>query len=375
MEYRISNQGDRISTIGIGSAHMHEITKEGIREIVDLAEKEGVNLIDLAMSYPEPMAHIGAALKGRREKFFLQMHLGLTFPEGQYLRSRNLDLVRESFEKQLADLGTDYADFAFIHCVDEQDDYDIIMKSGIIEYAQELKRKGKIRYLGFASHTVEICHQFLETGLFDTCLFSINAAYDLNPVDNIPFEELDTKGKDKTIGSKERSRFYRECDKNQVDIQVMKAYGGGTLLKAESSPFNRAMTIHQCLKYVLDRPAVMSVPVGVRSLQDLKDALEYYQVSDEEKDYSFISTMQPKEIKGTCVYCNHCLPCPQGIDIGAVHKYLDLFIAGDELAREHYLNLTKRAKDCIFCGSCERNCPFGVDVRSKMRQAIELIER
>jgi predicted aldo/keto reductase-like oxidoreductase len=47
---------------------------------------------------------------------------------------------------------------------------------------------------------------------------------------------------------------------------------------------------------------------------------------------------------------------------------------GDALAKEHYRTLEKRAKDCIECGSCEKNCPFRVNVREKMQQAVVLFE-
>lgn len=375
MKYRISNGNDKISTIGIGSTHMHEISREGIFEIIEYARKEGINLIDLAMSYPEPMDTIGEALENCRSEFFIQMHLGMTFPNGQYVRTRDLEAVKSAFEEQLQQLRTTYADFVFIHCVDEQEDFEEILTSGVLEYAQELKKQGKVKYIGFASHTISICHQFLELGIFDTCMFSVNAAYDLDPVANVPFEELDMRGQDQETVAKERLRFYQACQKRNVDIQVMKAYGGGLLLDANRSPFGQAMTIPQCLQYALDRPAVLSIPVGVRKKQDLEEALQYYRSSEQERDYAFIATLQHRDMKGTCVYCNHCLPCPKGIDIGAVHKYLDLYLAGDMLAKEHYLSLTKRAKDCIYCGACEKNCPFSVDVRSKMKQAVACLEK
>ena len=154
----------------------------------------------------------------------------------------------------------------------------------------------------------------------------------------------------------------------------MKPYGGGTLLNAGTSPFGHAMTIHQCIQYALDRPAVLSCLLGVRSKADLEEAVKFYAASKEERDYSFVAEMQHTDMRGICVYCNHCLPCPAGIDIGLVHKYLDLYQIGDHLAKDHYLSLKKGAKDCTACGSCEKNCPFHVDIRSKMRQAVELME-
>lgn len=375
MEYRkIPRGNDHVSTIGIGGTHLHELSVKEVHYLVDFALEQGVNLIDTALAYPEPLDMLGAALKGRRDKVFYQMHLGLTFPDGQYVRTRKLGDVKKGFEEQLAKLGTNYTDIGFIHYVDEVQDFDEVISSGVLDYALRLKQDGTIRHLGFASHNVDICHRFINTGKFDMCMFSINAAYDLDPVSNIPFDELDTTGQDQLTGSQARIRFYNECEKLGIGIQVMKPYGGGTLLNKGTSPFKKAMTIHQCLQYALDRPGVISCLLGVRSKEDLEDALVFYSSSKEERDYSFIADMQHQDMRGTCVYCNHCLPCPANIDIGAVHKFLDLFLAGDLLAKEHYLCLSKRAKDCIECGSCEKNCPFQVSVRGKMQKAIEVLE-
>jgi len=152
----------------------------------------------------------------------------------------------------------------------------------------------------------------------------------------------------------------------------MKPLGAGRLLDEKTSPFERALTIPQCLQYCLDRPAVLSCLVGVRSVADLQGMLAYYVSSREERDYSFIAGMRFEEMMGKCVYCNHCLPCPSQIDIASVHKFLDLTVAGDEMARRHYLSMEYKAGECIECGSCETNCPFGVPVREKMRTAVEL---
>ncbi len=40
-----------------------------------------------------------------------------------------------------------------------------------------------------------------------------------------------------------------------------------------------------------------------------------------EKDYSVIGSFSPAEAVGKCVYCNHCKPCPMGLDIGIINKY------------------------------------------------------
>ena len=74
------------------------------------------------------------------------------------------------------------------------------------------------------------------------------------------------------------------------------------------------------------------------------------------------------QASGKCVYCNHCKPCPVGIDIGLVNKYYDLAKAGDAMAIEHYRTLEKNADDCVGCGHCDSRCPFSVKQSERMQE-------
>jgi predicted aldo/keto reductase-like oxidoreductase len=81
-------------------------------------------------------------------------------------------------------------------------------------------------------------------------------------------------------------------------------------------------------------------------------------------------------MKGICVYCSHCQPCPAEIDIAAVNKYLDVALLDTANippgVRRQYAALAARGEDCVSCGSCEARCPFDVMVMDHMRQAAEL---
>ncbi|WKY47778.1 hypothetical protein Q5O24_00135 [Eubacteriaceae bacterium ES3] len=80
--------------------------------------------------------------------------------------------------------------------------------------------------------------------------------------------------------------------------------------------------------------------------------------TEAEKDYSIIGEFTPQTSLGNCVYCNHCQPCPQDINVGLINKYYDLAKAGDAIAANHYEKLGRKASDCIQCGHCENRCPF-----------------
>ena len=76
--------------------------------------------------------------------------------------------------------------------------------------------------------------------------------------------------------------------------------------------------------------------------------------------------------RGQCTYCGHCAPCTAGIDIASVNKYYNLTLAQDEVpetVREHYNLLAHHASECIACGRCQSNCPFGVDIVGRMQLA------
>lgn len=161
--------------------------------------------------------------------------------------------------------------------------------------------------------------------------------------------------------------LYRRCEKEGVGISVMKVFSGGQLLDRNTSPFGKGLTKIQCIQYALDKPGVLTVLPGIRGKEDLKEILKFNQATDEEKDYGIISEFTPKAADGKCVYCNHCKPCPMGLDIGLINKYYDLSVSGDILAKDHYKNLDKTAKDCIACGHCNLRCPFKVDQVSRMK--------
>ena len=96
--------------------------------------------------------------------------------------------------------------------------------------------------------------------------------------------------------------------------------------------------------------------------------------SQRSADYSEIASFAPIEAAGKCVYCNHCKPCPQGLDIGLINKYYDLARAGDTLAAEHYRTLEKTAADCVHCGHCDRRCQFGVKQSDRMREIARYMD-
>lgn len=380
MQYRkLGKTGLLVSEIGLGAEWLERHNAEECREIIDICEQKGINILDCWMSEPNVRANIGAAIKGRREKWLIQGHIGSTWQDGQYVRSREVPKVREAFEDLLTRLQTDYIDFGMIHYVDQESDWNHILESDYLDYVQELKSSGKIRHIGMSTHNPVVARLAVESGIVEMIMFSINPAFDLLPAS----EEIDdyfVEQYDESLSgiAPERVELYRLCAQKEVGITVMKGYAGGRLFQAEASPFGVALTPVQCLHYCLTCPAVASVMVGFDSPQHVEEAVGYETASEAEKDYATVLAKAPHHsFHGQCTYCGHCKPCPVDIDIAMVNKLYDLAVMQKETpasVKEHYKALEKTAADCIGCGGCEMRCPFGVPIVQRMERAKELFD-
>lgn len=259
----------------------------------------------------------------------------------------------------LRELKTDYVDYGFIHCLDGASDWQDYKKNGVLEYLLDMKAQGVVRHIGLSTHTPQLANMVLDTGLVEQLMFSINPGYDYR------------HGEYAKGSTDERMQLYRRCAAEGIGISVMKPFSGGQLLDERTSPFGKALTRYQCIQYALDKPGVVTVLPGIRSAEDVKQLLGFFDAPSKERDYSVLGTFTPKDAVGSCVYCNHCHPCPAGLNIGLINKYYDLSMAGDTMAAGHYDKLEKHAGDCIGCGHCDRRCPFRVQQSEKMKKIAE----
>ena len=360
MLYRKLPHGDeKISVIGLGTAVLGEHSEENVVETVNYALEHGINYFDMAGSHTPIFPGMGKALKGRRDKALLQVHFGADYSSGAYGWDISLEAVKRSVDWQLSMLKTDYIDFGFMHCLDEESDLAEYEKNGVLKYLLSLQSQGVVKHLGLSTHSPLLADRVLDMHIIDMLMFSINPMYDYG------------QGEYAKGSASERYKLYTRCEKEGVGISVMKAFNAGQLLDAGKSPFKKALTPTQCIQYALDCPGVVTVVQGAGNVDELKQNLKYLEASEREKDYSIIGSFTPENTKGICVYCRHCHPCPAGLDIGLINKYYDLYLQGDSLAREHYLTLNKTASDCMMCGHCNDRCPFKVDQMSRMQMIKE----
>lgn len=380
MRYReLGRTGLRVSEIGLGGEWLERHNTAEVKEIIRCCEENGINILDCWMSEPNVRSNIGVAIAGNRENWIIQGHIGSTWQNGQYVRTRDLTKVKPAFEDLLQRMQTNYIDLGMIHFVDEPAEFKEIMAGEFIRYVYQLKEAGTIRHIGLSTHNPAVAKLAAESGVVEMILFSVNPAFDMLPAtENIDAYFSDEAYTAENLGgiAPEREELYKICEQRGVGITVMKGYAGGRLFSKEASPFGVALTPVQCLHYALTRPAVSSVMVGYDSTEHVAAAVAYETASDAEKDYASVLAGAPRNAySGQCTYCGHCAPCPKHIDIAMVNKLCDLAVMQPEVPatlRAHYEALGANAADCISCGGCEKRCPFGVHIVERMAKTREI---
>ena len=378
MRYRtLGNTGLQVSEIGLGGEWLERHSREEVCQIIGHCQAKGINILDCWMSEPNVRSNIGAAIRGNREKWIIQGHLGSTWQDEQYVKTRELDKAEAAFQDLLERMETDYIDLGMIHFVDEEAEFFRIMEGEFYAYAESLKEKGVIRHIGMSTHNPVVARLAAESGKIEMILFSVNPAFDMLPATE-DLNDYFKENYDEKVGGidSERAELYRICEQRGVGITVMKGYAGGRLFDAKTSPFGVALTPVQCIHYALTRPAVASILVGYDSTAHVDAAVAYETAAEEEKDYATVLAGAPMHAySGQCTYCGHCAPCPAGIDIAMVNKLYDLALMQDTVpatVRAHYQELAANGADCIGCRGCEERCPFGVSVADRMEKAERL---
>jgi uncharacterized protein len=237
-----------------------------------------------------------------------------------------------------------------------------------LEQLARYKQQGRIGAIGMSGHKANVALKAVQSGQIDVLMYPVNLA---------------------SWAVQGNPELYEACARHGVGLVAMKPYAGGAFFLGEKSVVlywfrsgghalevekPRPITSVQCLSYALSQPVATIVP-GVKNVQEFTAALHYLDATAEEQDYSAAITHIRPSPMGNCIYCNHCLPCPEGIDIGQTIHLLDLAQDGmTPTLRAQYSALPVAGSACIECSVCMERCPYEVDVPAKMRLVAALFE-
>ncbi len=374
----LGRTGLKVGEIGFGTEYLHGQSTETVVEVVREAVARGVSYFDVLWAYPEYLDDLGAALAGLRDRVTLTVHVGSTVSDGQHRLSRDAAECEAVFEEKLGRLGTDRADIALVQHVDAEEDYAAVTQSGgLLELARRMKEEGRARFVGVSSHVAPLSEKAVRSGEFDVLMFPITPAFDGLPGE-LGLEAFDAqtehaKGEAAEVGA-ERRRLYQTCAAEGVGLVAMKPFAGGRFFHLTEAERGE-LTPVKLLSYVLSQPGVSTVVPGVKNVDELSAALEFVDATEDEREFGAALAGSAWSLRGSCVFCNHCLPCPSGIDIGRTLRLLAIAEQGVSAGlRAEYEALPAKASECVECGVCEERCPFGVEAVGEVARAAEVLE-
>ena len=166
---KLGSTGFEVSDISLGSGRIKgEVGEQVAREAIE----RGINYFDTAPDYSETGSELalGRAIQGRRDQMFLATkfctphgHLPTGTPVADYMR-----VVEESLKR----LQTDHVDLVHIHSCNT---IERLMDENAHEAFDRLKQQGKVRFLGFSSHTPNleaVASKAVESRAFDVMMLA-----------------------------------------------------------------------------------------------------------------------------------------------------------------------------------------------------------
>lgn len=366
MEYRkIEKLGIDVSLLGFGCMRFPlqkdgKIDEKEAERMIDKAIAEGVNYIDTAYPYhngdSEPF--VGRVLsKYDRSSYYLATKLPCW-------EVKSVEDAKRIFDSQLKRLGQEYVDFYLLHALN-RDRFNEMKELGIVEFCEELKEQGKIRYLGFSFHDdYPAFEEILTYRDWDFCQIQYNY------MDTE--EQAGDKGYDLTV-------------KLDIPVIIMEPIKGGSLaiLPEDITAMfkqsdEKASAASWALRWVGSHDNVKTVLSGMSTYEQVMDNLntfgEFKYLT--EQDYHVVENVAAtirSRVKNGCTGCQYCMPCPLGVDIPRNFAIWNEYaMYGNEgYTRWNYFdnfNEENHAKHCIQCGKCEKVCPQGIAIRDNLKQ-------
>ena len=314
----LGSTGITVEKNSFGALPIQRISKEAAIGLLRKAYAAGVTFYDTARYYTDSEEKVGAAFEGMRDKIYIATKTGATTAEGFW----------KELHTSLEELKTDYIDIYQFHnpafCPKPGDG------TGLYEAMLEAKDKGMIRHIGITNHRLNVAHEAIDSGLYETLQF--------------PFCYLAT---DKDL------ELVQDCKKAGMGFIAMKALSGGLINNSAAA-----------YAYLAQFDNVLPI-WGVQRESELDEFLSYIDNPPAlTPELQAVIDHDREELQGEfCRGCGYCMPCPAGIEINNCAR-MSLMIrrapSAAQLTDEMQAKMRK-IEECLHCGRCKSKCPYGLD--------------
>ncbi|MFQ6806412.1 MAG: aldo/keto reductase [Lachnospiraceae bacterium] len=336
-----------------------KIDEATAEKMLDRAMELGVTYYDTAYPYhngdSEPF--VGRVLnKYDRSSYFLATKLPIWLVESR-------EEAEKKFYEQLERLDKEYVDFYLIHALDKER-FEKMKELDIVSMCEDLRSKGKIRYLGFSFHDdYEVFEEIINYHHWDFC--------------QIQYNYMDTE-------IQAGDKGYRLAEEKGIPMVIMEPVRGGLLSGFSQDIEDMFRKVNPdksvaswALRWVASHPNVKVVLSGMSDPAQVEDNLNTFNnfqpLSDKEEETvkQVVDTLRAR-VQNRCTGCRYCMPCPQGVNIpdsfriwNDYHIYQKYGVVKD---RWEGMKDEEKPKNCVECGACEEQCPQKINIREDLKR-------
>ena len=320
------------------------------------AYEAGIKLFFSATYYGEGNNEklVGEGLKGLpRDSYVVGTAVppdGLDMRSGKFIKPFDPQAYIKKAEESLKRFGIEYIDFILFPFAGKRE---MVLNEGVLKALTELKKQGKTRFLGIASHsdTAEALLAAADSGIYELAMIGYN------------FKTADKDSMNSAI---------EKAIKSGMGIVAMKTTAGASEQKSGPS-----INTDAALKWVLQNKNISSIVSGMSSFEELQKNLAMIQnlkMSDKElKDLNIAAAVSETGLY--CQQCKQCIPqCPYQLDIPTIMRSY-MYAYGYKNISQAWHTLAEAGlpdRPCDKCNICSVNCISGFNVKNKISDIARL---
>jgi predicted aldo/keto reductase-like oxidoreductase len=263
----------------------------------------------------------------------------------------------KSADESLQRLKTDTIDIYYVHNVS---DISYLHDPGICEAMQQLKTQGKVRYIGFSTHTKmkECIEDAIRHGFYDVILTAFNYAMSTD------------SGLIQTLEAAAKEGIGLIAMKTQCGQYWYREY-----VPDEKQHYYKGKILHTAvLKWVLHHDFITTAIPGYITFQQMEEDLSVaFDLAYSREERKFLEDRSVKESLAYCLQCYECVPtCPNRIDIPALmraHLYAKCY-GNFVQARETMAEIPKdqNIRICSSCDECLAHCTNRINIAGRIEE-------
>jgi len=336
MKYiELGKSGVKVPELGFGGIPLQRADAANTMKLVDRLEALGLTYIDTARGYTVSEEYLGAAMKGRRDKFFVATKS----------MARTYEAMAKDIETSLKNLQTDHIDLYQIHNIAVADFDTVFGENGAFKALSEAKAAGKIGHIGFTAHKVEAAQKMLEEHASQMESFMF------------PFNIVENQGEE----------LLAKCHVLGIWTVCMKPLAGGNI-----DDYKLA------LRYISCSGLIDVIIPGMGSPEEIDKNFEAMKENGPltQKEQDDITALRKDLGNHFCRRCGYCGPCTVGIDIPGAFLFSNYKrkYGLPDWAQGRWNSMKVNPKACVECGDCETRCPYELPIRQMLKDAVKLME-